>query len=648
MIISKNWLQTYFENDLPSIEEIDRLLVAHSFETEGIEVAGDDHVIDIDVLPNRAHDCLCHEGIAKELGGLMSVAVKDTLSRYTSYNLQLTTYNLSVDIQNTTQCRRYVSRIIKNIEVTESPQWLQDRLAAMGQRPINNIVDATNYVLFDMGQPTHVFDLEKLGGTRARLQVRNAQKGEAMTTLSGEELTLDESMLVIASGDQVLALAGVKGGTAAEVDNETRSIVLEVANFEPISTRKTRHKTGLITDASKRFENELSPEVATEAMEALTRLIVELAGTDNTTVGEIVDVYPETQETVSVEFTVEHTNRLTGFDLAAEDIADILNRFGYTFTENNGTFVVTIPPRRYDLRIAEDMIEEIGRIHGYQNLQPQSVADIAWESSVNTMVYYQNRIRNVLISQGYSEILTYTFVKKGDIEMLHPLASDKKALRTNLHDGFARALDMNLQNAPLFGQDRIRGFEFGKVFDESGEYWHLVIGVVNKDKKARKAHGYPHEQLNRLVDLLNTELGTDFLQHVGEGESTIEIHLQSLVETLPTPESYGHDVLATDVRNLDRQYQPYSQYPFMVRDIALWAPSDVVVSDIEATIAEHATGLCQRIDLFDTYQPDGENRTSYAFSIIFQAMDRTLTDDEIGGIMDRVYAACVEKGWETR
>lgn len=652
MKISKAWLQTYFEQELPSIQEIDQLLVTHSFETEGIEKVGDDDVLDIDVLPNRAHDCLSYEGIAQELAGLMGVQAKDTLSRYNRFHLQLSTCNFSVQIKNPEQCRRYAARVIENVKVQESPQWLKDRLATMGQRSINNIVDATNYVLFDFGQPTHVFDFAKIDGG---ITVRNAEEQEKITVLGGQEIEMDASMLIIADDQQPLALAGVKGGVAAEVNAATTTIVLEVANFEPASTRTTRNKVGIFTDASKRYENELSPEVVGDSIEALTRLIIEVAGSEATLVSEVIDHYPTKQELAQVVFTTEHTNRLTGLALSDEEIVTILENFNYSFTTKEGIFIVEIPSRRYDLRIAEDMIEEIGRIYGYYKLEPKSVADLDWNPQVNKMMYYQNAIRNILVAEGYSELMTYTFVEKGEVEMLNALASDKKALRTNLAGGFTEALMSNLRNTELFGTDRVAAFEFGKVFEGGEERWQLVIGVENKDKKARKKHGQPHEQLKNIADILNTAFSIDLFSAPTEGSFWIEWNLETLVEKLPAVDSY-RDVLVLKEEDLQKQFTPFSLFPFMSRDIALWAPSSITPTEIRAILASHATSLCQRIDLFDTYQPDSAPdgapqeapRTSYAFKLIFQAMDRTLTDEEINPIMDGVYKACEEKGWETR
>ncbi|MCB9809339.1 phenylalanine--tRNA ligase subunit beta [Candidatus Nomurabacteria bacterium] len=645
MKISRNWLQTYFEKELPSIQDIDQLLVTHSFETEGIERIGDDDIIDIDVLPNRAHDCLSYEGIANELAGLMNTYAKDALGRYEKREWKEESgKGIDVQIANPTQCRRYATRIIENIEVKESPKWLKDRLAVMGQRPINNIVDATNYVLFDFGQPTHVFDYSKIS---EKIIARNAYKGETLTVLGGQELELDESMLLIADIEKPLALAGVKGGIAAEVDTDTKNIVLEVANFEPISTRTTRNKVGIFTDASKRYENELSPEVVPDALEALTRLIINVAGTPDTTIGALTDQYPLKQQDMTVAFTTEHTNRLTGFSLSDEDIIQILERFNYSFSKKDTTFTVEIPPRRYDLRIAEDMIEEIARIYGYNNLTPISVSDITWGSQINKMVFYQNKIRNVLIQHGYSEIMTYSFVKKGEVEMLNALASDKKALRSNISEGFREALEFNLRNTELFGSDRVTAFEFDKVFEGGEERWQLALGVQNKDKKARKKYGNPHEQLVAIVEVLNSRLQTAlFVLPTGEND-VVEWNLEKIINELPEIDQYD-DIFSLGSEVLETQFTPFSLFPFMTRDVALWAPSTVDPQEIIVTLSQHAGDLCRRIDLFDTYQPDGEERISYAFKLIFQAMDRTLTDDEVNPVMDQLYARCNEKGWETR
>ena len=252
MLISYTWLQKeYFDNALPEIEKISDALLFHAFEIEGVTQVGDDFVIDVDVLPNRAHDCLSHRGIAKEISVILDIPLKEKKYNYVGEEKDT---SLSVDVKDSNVCDRYMGRVIRNISVQESPEWLKQRLESIGQRSINALVDATNFVMFSLGQPTHVFDLDKV--TNQKIVVRTAQEGEGMTTLDGKTVELQEGDYVIASEEGPLAIAGVKGGTLAEVTAETRDIVLEAAHFDPVTVRKTARKLAILTDSSKRFENE--------------------------------------------------------------------------------------------------------------------------------------------------------------------------------------------------------------------------------------------------------------------------------------------------------------------------------------------------------------------------------------------------------
>ena len=323
MIVSYKWLQTYFDEKLLAPEELEELLTLHAFEVENIEKVDDDYILDIDVLPNRAHDCLSHRGIAKEIALLLGLNIKqlkkDSLP---------SSNDIKVQVENKEQglCRRYIGRRVNGIKVAQSPDWLKERLETIGQKSINNIVDATNYVMFDIGQPLHAFDADKVEGD---IVVRLAKKGEKIITLSGDEVELDESVLVIADGKDPLAIAGVKGGKKAEVDENTTNIILEAANFVPVNVRKTSRKLNILTDSSKRFENEISPEVAQWGMEEVSTLIVDIAGSDGTKVGEVVDVYPKVANLYKVGVSLEEINKILGVQITESEVEDIWNRFGF-------------------------------------------------------------------------------------------------------------------------------------------------------------------------------------------------------------------------------------------------------------------------------------------------------------------------------
>jgi phenylalanyl-tRNA synthetase beta chain len=328
MLISKKWLDTYVEG-LPSMEKIADILLLHSFEIEGSEKIEGDDILDIDVLPNRAHDCLCHEGVAKEIAGILELSSKEQRERFDEIPESLKSdFSQKVILENKKQCKRYIATPVKNVKVKESPDWLVSRLKSMGQKSINNLVDATNYILFDQGQPMHIFDADKVQGS---IIVRNAKDGESMLTLTGEEIHLKEDDLVIADEEKILALAGIKGGKAAEVDENTKNIIIESANFDSVLVRKTARRVKIYTDASKRYENGISSEKAMTATKSLLSLIFELASTNETLFGKSTDLYPQFEEEYQLSFTREKTEAVLGFPIKDEEIQKILDNFSYSY-----------------------------------------------------------------------------------------------------------------------------------------------------------------------------------------------------------------------------------------------------------------------------------------------------------------------------
>ncbi len=627
MNISYKWLQSYFEKPLPEVEKLAEILTLSAFEIEGVEKVCGDCMIDVDVLPNRAHDCLGHHGIAKEIGVLLKLQTQNSKSK-TVFVAQKSTLN--VDVQDTLLCHRYVGRKINNIKVEESPKWLKERLEAIGQKSINNIVDATNYVMFDLGQPLHAFDADKTDGG---IVVRKAENCENITTLDNKELELNNKILVIADGKNPLAIAGIKGGKKAEVDESTTNLVLESANFEPSNIRKTTRLVNIQTDSSKRFENEITPELAGVAMCELTALILKIAGTDKTEVEEVVDIYSNKPELEKINISTQEINKVLGTELSAEEVQNIFERFAFSFEKNEDTFVVEIPYERLDLRIKEDLIEEVGRVYGYEKIEGVPI-DFECERVVNRRLYYMNRIREILQNEGYSENYGYTFRDKGDIEMIKSMAQGKDFLRTNLTDGIKEVIEFNDRYKDLLVIDRVRMFEFGTVFTMEKEWMSFAIGLgPSKNKKE-----------NNVLELLNEKLGTELSADIfGKQGGVFEINFDDLLEKLPEPD--GDEVLETCVDE-KIQFKTISPYPFVTRDIAVWTPADTKAESVLELIKKEAGDLLAQNHLFDVYEKDG--RVSYAFNLVFQSQERTLTDDEINQIMEKITQKMDEKNWEVR
>lgn len=634
MKVSTKWLQSYFEKKLPPAEELVELISVRAFEVEDLEVVGEDFMIDVDVLPNRAHDALSHKGVAKELSLMLERPLLDTPRYSRSENVEESKTEISVDVQESEKCRRYTARVIKNVKIGESPDWLKERLETVGQKSINNVVDATNFVMLDLGQPLHAFDLDKLDGG---IVVRNAKEGEQITTLTDEEKTLKDFHLVIADEKDALAIAGVKGGKKAEVDENTKNIAIECANFDPVTTRKTARRLNILTDSSKRFENDLTPEICLEVMERITDLITDIANGGEMKIGPVTDVYSNPQELPDVLITVDAVNKKLGLDLELEEVQDILERFGFEMMLEGENIRVAIPSERLDLNIAEDLIEEIGRIYGYE-LIPSEIPTFEKTPNVNKEIFYQTKISNILTEIGFSEIYTYSFQNKGEIKMKNPIASDKKFLRTNIADGMRKALEDNLKNKDYLGVDSVAVFEFGHVFVGEQEYTSFAIGwSKGKDKK-----GQWGEELQTALQAISNELGI-----VLEGsveDNVFEANFSKVLESLEAPESYGD--LFGDIHNIT--FKSISNYPVMTRDIAVWVSGAEAREKVEEILKEGGTELMiKEPRLVDTFEKDG--RTSLAYRLVFQSSEKTLTDEELTPITDEIYKKLgEEEGFEVR
>jgi len=370
--ISYNWLRVHFEKDIPAPNEIATLLTKHLCEVEGMEVRNDDTIFDFKILPDRGHDLLSHHGIAREVSVLSGVPFKKIPTEY-QQSFEKTEAILKVSVSDAHLCPRYMGRVIENVGVGESPAWLRARLESVGQRSINNIVDITNFVMLELGQPMHAFDLRKLSG--AEIFVRKAHEGEKMMTLDNKDITLTPETLVIADSKQALAIAGVKGGKDAGVEAGTTSIVFESANFNAVSTRKTSQRVGIRTDSSRRYEHGLSPSLTEEAIHLATKLLLEMY--PQARVGEIVDVYPEPQQAQTIVITVSDINGILGSTLSPDEVEGIVVRLGFTHTRDGETFTITPPLVRLDLSIKEDIAEEIGRVYGFYKITDAPLPDFS-------------------------------------------------------------------------------------------------------------------------------------------------------------------------------------------------------------------------------------------------------------------------------
>ena len=630
MKISRAWLQTYFDKTLPSAEELGDALTFHSFEIE--EAHGD--LLDVKVLPDRAADSLSHRGVAREVAAVLDLPLKQDPLRAALPGFPGAD-SLSVSIEDPAKCLRYMGALVKGVKVGPPPAWLKEALEAVGQRSINNVVDATNYVMLNIGQPLHAFDAAKLGqrdGAYA-IGVRGAHAGEKVTTLSGEEYAVPEGTLLItdATNDAPLGVAGVKGGKAAEVNASTTDIIIESANFEGASVRRAASALKLYTDASQRFQNKISPQLAAYGMRDVLGFIQDVAG------GDVIDVVDsasgaDTGAQAAVTVTLAKINGLLGASFAAGDVAGAFDRLGFSYVQEGESFIVTPPFERRDITIAENLVEEAGRILGYDRIEARPLPQ---EAVTADQARYNGieRVRDFMAERGFTEISTQTFAATGDITLANPLDQTKPALRTTLSENMQAALAHAATVAPrVLGPDPIAQlFEIGTVFTKDGERLSLCFGFQQLSGKKYAA----------LLSDTASALADEFGMHTSIlTESVAEVDLSTI--DLPT---LGKEYEPKKI--MLSPYRAYSIYPSAIRDIAVWTPEGTEESQVSMLIEKEAGELLARVDRFDRFEKEG--RTSYAFRLVFQSDTRTLADTDLDPIMESVTNALNgQDGWEVR
>lgn len=611
MKISRDWLQKYFHAPLPGPQELADALTFHAFEIESIE--GD--MLDVKVTPNRGHDCLSYRGIAKELSAILHLPLtSDPLKEIP--NLEPVTDEVSVLIEDTELSPRYIAGFIRGVKVGPSPEWLTKRLESMGQKSINNVVDATNFVMFNIGQPLHAFDAGKLRGAISpastqgspvyAIEVRKALEGETLRALDEKEYALKPGMLVISdkNAGAAIGIAGVKGGSPAGITEATKDIILESANFNGASVRHTAKALNLRTDASQRFEQGLSPELAGFGMRAATDLILKLAG------GELVgfaDAHPKPHTPLPVVLHAAAPSKVLGVEISLETIRDVFTRLGFSFEEKADEFIVTPPFERLDLEHTEDLIEEIVRIIGFDTVPAIELPATDVLPPVNQNFYASERVREDLTALGYSEVFTSVFADKGEravlnkVDSLPAQAGVRPFLRSTLVDGLNDALKKNIQNKDLLGLNEVKLFEIGTVWKEGNE--KMMAGIVTEKEKAK--------------------------------EDPLSMYVKEAVSYDPLPISATH------------RYQAFSRYPSITREISIWVDPEKTSGYVYDVVRKAPDdSLVQGFESLGTYQR--ENRFSRSYRLVFQSFDRTLTDAEANEQMERINQAIKSEGWEVR
>jgi len=653
----------------------------------------DDAILEIDVTPNRP-DALCHLGIAREVSVLTGKPWRRPAVKLTE-GAGAASERIKIRIEDPVRCRRYGARIVENVSIRPSPAWLANRLKACGVRPINNVVDVTNYVLLEYGQPMHAFDLDRVAG--GEIIVRTARPGEKLTTLDGKERVLDPEDLLICDRDKPQVLAGVMGGAQSEVSNATRRVLLEAANFQPLSIRRSSKRHGLHTESSHRFERGVDINAIPEALDRAAALIGELG--QGTVLRGKVDAYPRVIPPVKVELQHSHVGELLGAKISALEIHRILTALGFVRTNEAGlpphagptvgaevySFITgsepgratyVVPTFRVDVEREEDLIEEVARIRGYDsfpNALPRGVAELAPEPKDAEA---ERRVRTALIGQGFDEVVNYSFVSPRELAALeapagialkNPLSVEQSVMRTTLYPGLLQNLSHSLRHQA----ETVRLYELGRIYLEgqaedvtkpvaserlrlSGVLWGRRDPRVWTAKDASMDFFDAKGDVETLAGSrrLSFTPATHPACHPGRcatiqsGGKTVglvgELHprLQQRYELYRAPvvfELLTEPLLAGAFPN----FAGVSRMPAVRRDYAFTVAEEVPVGALLAAVRARVPPFVREVEVFDMYRGKGieSGKKSLALRIVMQDTDRTLTDSEV----ERVVASIREQ-----
>jgi len=672
MKIPFSWLKDYVNVGTMKPEDVaDRLTIA-GLEVVLIEKIEGDSIFDIEVTPNRA-DCLNILGIAREVSASLGKKLKCPKTKSIKGRLR---EKPSIEIKDNKLCPRYTGRIIRNVKVGESPKWLVDKLKAMDLRTVNNVVDITNYCLFESGQPTHAFDYDKLLG---KIVVRRARKGETITTIDGKKRSLDPDMLLIADEERPIALGGVMGSKDTEVTKDTKNILFESAYFNPVSIRKTSRRLGLISESSYRFERSVDLGKVAAASDRACSLIRELCGGE---IGPLADVGEKDPKEVKIYLRLQMLKKILGLNISASVVKKILSSLQLK-VEASGkeTLVVSVPSFRQDLKSEVDLIEEVVRIYGYDKLPSTMPTIVGHPKRIEPSREISSIVRDTLISLGVDEIITYSLISKEDLVSLskdigddglivikNPLSIEQEIMRPTSVPGILHAVSWNLNR----GTKDLKIFELGKVYRKDGkalrEEDNLSIAFVeDRSYGLQGAKEAVFFNLKGALEILFERLGItnstfregetpSFLTRVGASIKVSKERIGFLGKL--KGECLDRFGIKTDVilcelslkklfsyAKLEKRFQEMPKFPSAKRDMSLVVKSEVSHEMIVSTVKEVGGDLVAEVELFDEYFgaqiPKDERGLSY--SIEYRAEDRTLTDEEVSRLHIRVCDALAQK-----
>lgn len=638
----------------------------------------DDTVIELDVTPNRA-DALSYRGIAHEVGTILDQEPQFETVAVSENNETIEDY-IKVGVESTEDTPYYSIRVVKDVTVGESPLWLQRRLMAAGIRPIDSIVDITNYIMLEYGQPLHAFDYDALGSKE--LYVRRATADEAFTTLDGKERTLNEQNLVVTNGEKPVALAGVMGGLNTHVTNETKTIAIESAIFNQTLVRKTAQEHNLRSESSSRFEKGINEGTVVEALDKAAYLMQTIGGGEVVSGAQQLDNLDHSELVVSV--TLEDLERLIGLALSEAEVARIFDRLGFSYEINDTTFNVTIPSRRWDISISADLVEEVARIYGYNNLPSTLPQTESIPGKLTKTQRMKRFLKEFLQSTGFSEAVSYALttpekakrfgnelIKDKDLVTLgYPMSQDRQSLRQSVISGLLDVAEYNKARQTA----NVRLFEIGNVFSKTDSYNEtlhvagLMSGQLTEDSWSEKGQAVDFYSIKGVVEQLFDLLGlegqvtyrptSDYGEmHPGRtadiyvGEQYIgligQVH-PSVADEYDLTEVYVFELDLNEITNQATtpiKYHTIPKYPGTSRDIALLLDETVTHQEVLDVIEAASSSLLKSVHLFDLYNGEHieDGKQSLAYSLFYQDPEQTLKDDVVDKAFEKVQKALEDK-----
>ena len=675
MKVQVDWLKEYTEIDVPA-DELGHVLTMAGLEIESHETVQlpdgeNSEVLELNVTPNRGY-CLSHIGVAREVSALLNKSLKlpDPLKTLESeWGTVAVADRVAVENLEPELCPRYCALVIENVKVGPSPKWLKDRLTAIGLRPINNIVDITNFVMMEYGQPLHAFDRDLLAGNK--IIIRRAKKGEPFASLDGTELKLEPDALVIADGERPVALAGIMGGTNSQVSETTRDVVLESACFNPATVRQGSKKYGLRSDSSYRFERGVDFNGVVSAQARAVLMMKELAG------GEIcsgrVDINSETGKLKNVSLRVDRVNQLLGTNFDTAEVVNLLSQLGMKVTKQpERSLEVKIPSFRPDLSREADLIEEIARIDGFDKVD--TVYPVAGVRPVRISARQNiiEKAREVFCCAGFAETIHYSFIERVYAEefktafaseqviaLKNPLSSDYDTMRTSLLPGLLKTAALNLSK----GQKPLKLFEVGSVYSSSATGARtekavlsaIVLGPYELTPWKPRSGGYDFYDLKGTLETLITHLhlkleifpdSRPFL--VPEKSVRVQIgdkELGYLGQMTPEQNLVGElDVYALELdlgaleKSAPYKFQPIAKFPEIYRDISILVDRSVTSQKVADLILKTGNPLIQKVELYDHFagKKIQADKKSLTFALSFQSAERTLSDEEVNPLFEKI------------